>query len=195
MEPGDNKLRPDDVDTQIENLAQYTQDGIPDNHQSAQLVQRLQQHYASERQKVVLARAWQSIAQKYEDGMPSSFGVEHSQENPIKKKDSGQYHMEYQEKQIPLAQTRRRKFPRWGTLLAVAVLALVIGSTTVILSHAAQQHGSPASGGSTTPICIKPTPPPITSATPIVVNCTTKQTGPRPTPAQTSPVPTATPKP
>ena len=107
MEPYDDKLRPDDIDAQIEKLVQYAQDGTPDSHQSAQLVQRLQDHYESERQKVMLARAWKSISQKYEDGLSSSAGVEHSQHEQKKKKESGQYHMQYQETQKP---STRRKF-------------------------------------------------------------------------------------
>jgi hypothetical protein len=54
MEPGDDRLRLEQIDAQIEWLAQSWQEEPQSNNQNAQLAQRLQRHYAKAKQEQML---------------------------------------------------------------------------------------------------------------------------------------------
>ena len=206
MEPCDDQLRPKQVDEQIEWLAQHAQEGT----QNAQLIQRLQRYYEKERQQQTLKRAWKSIAQRYEGGLLSSSEEEHAQDEQRAQERVGQYRMNHQ---ITGIQPARRQLPRWGVMVAIVVLALMVGSTAVIMSQAAQQKGASGTGGTggNHPTCIPtptgtvvpPTPmPTIPEATPTApqviptptpADCATTEP-PTPTPAGAQPTPTPAPK-
>jgi hypothetical protein len=205
MKPNDDQINPQDIDQQIEQLARYSSAETQENNQSAQLVQSLRQHYEKERQQKILEHAWTTISQKYDDTRLSSteeIQQTNKQENNERLK---QYFM--QQQTLQQKKYKMKRFSRWGTILAVAVFALVIGSTVVIMSHAAQTKGGPASGGggnSSQPICtttstpaVYPTPP-IATSTPIAASGTCSTPVVLPTPAPTvlpTPAPTVLPTP
>jgi hypothetical protein len=202
MEPRDDPFQPKHVDEQIEWLAQRVQEGTQERNQSARLVQRLQRYYVRKRQKDTLQHAWEHIAQRYEDSVRASSGEERVQDEQRKLERPGHYRMQQKTGEMIPA---RRSFPRWGVIVAVIVIALLLGSTAVIMSRAAQQKGTPGTGGqppticSVTPRtgtskpagCVTPTVPPTPAPTPTVPPTPAPSSTVPPTPA---PTPTAPPQ-
>jgi hypothetical protein len=199
MKPDDDQLRPQQIDDEIERLMRRAQEETHENKGNAQFVQRLQHHYESEKQKKTLQRAWKSIAQRYEEVAPSSID-NHAQDEQSKLERSDQYTMyEQTTKIIPM----KRNLPRWGTLVAVAVLALVIGSTALILSRAAaQRNGAPGTGGGGNHSTCLSTPTaasgragatPVPTAAPTEIPCCFRQPRVASEQSGATPVPTAAP--
>lgn len=212
MGPRDDPFQPEHIDERIEWLTRPGQEEMQAPDPGSRLVQSLQRYYLRKKQQETLEHAWEYIAQEYEDAAPVSIGTKRTQDKQRKIERSGQHTM--RQNTIGMAPARR-SFPRWGVMVAVIVIALLIGSTAVIMSRAAQQNGTPGAGGqpstacSTTPVhgtskpasCVTPTPAPQTP-TPMPTPTQAPPVTPtvRPTPTQAPPVtpivkPTPTPMP
>ncbi len=199
MNSRDDPFEPKRIDEHIEWLAQRDQEGAQEHDQSSRLVQRLQDYYVRKKQEETLEQAWKHIAQKYEDSILASPGEERVPDEQSKLERSGQYSMHEQTTKIL---SIRRVLPPWRTLVAVAVLALVIGSTAVILSQAAAQRNTApgtGSGGGNYSICpptptAQPTATVLPTAQPTAVPCVPAIATPTVTSRSGStPVPTAVP--
>ena len=195
MGSNNEQLQPKHIDDQIEKLLQQTPENTQVDNPASQLAKSLQSYYTQEKQKAALERAWQAISQTYEDETLVSIGIKNS---PEERKKVGQYRMRHQPNEL---QPTRKTFPRWGSMLLVAVIILAIGATAVIMSQGKSQQATFNSatgiGGNVVRKCITPTAINPHKATAVVSRSSSeKSSGTAPSTTKTScihKVPTPTP--
>ncbi|BCL80493.1 hypothetical protein ccbrp13_29580 [Ktedonobacteria bacterium brp13] len=203
MESNDKRIRPGDVDEQIEWLTQHVQDNTQDGNRDVELVRHLQSYYGYEikQKQDTLQRAWTRLEQQYEDSALVFSEEMRGQHEQKMVERSGQSRMH---QEIVRTMPVRRHLPLWGYMVAIIVTVLLIGSTAVLMSQAVRPNGtsgSPGSSGANHSTCVISTPPAAAAtavaqsgkAKPATGCATSTVPTPIPVPRTGKPVPTPTP--